>query len=61
MKLYEWEIRIKENRGKADVNIKFGIKILSKNFMKLKSDIEQIYQKYDLRSEAEQEYRNGTL
>jgi len=58
MKLYDWEIRIKENSGKAEVNIKFGIHILSKNFMSLKNDIEQIYQKYDLRTEAETEYRN---
>lgn len=46
MKLYDWEIRIQEYQGTADVNIKFGIFIESKDFMQLKYDLEKVYEKY---------------
>ena len=47
MKLYKWGIRIKEYEGTADVNIRFGIFIESKDFMQLKEDLESIYDKYN--------------
>ena len=43
MKLWGWKIRIEEYQGKADVNIKFGIFIESKDFIQFKIEFFERY------------------
>ena len=46
MRLYDWEIRIKENQGTAQVNVKFGVEIKSKDYMKFQDGLTQLADKY---------------
>ena len=48
MKLYDWEIRIKENQGTAQVNVKFGVEIKSKNYMKFQDGLTSLADKYHI-------------
>ena len=47
MKLYEWEIRLFVREDKTtEMNMKFGVVVKTKDFMKLKEELEQVVEKY---------------
>jgi len=62
MRLYEWEIRLFARKEKTqeimnsneqfvltEMNMKFGVLIKGKDFMKLKEELEQVVEKYRLK------------
>ena len=48
MKLYDWEIRlfVRLEDKTTEMNMKFGVVVKTKDFMKMKEELEQVVEKY---------------
>ena len=51
MRLYDWEIRlfVRLEDKTTEMNMKFGVVVKTKDFMKLKEELEQVVEKYRLK------------
>ena len=51
MRLYDWEIRlfVRLEDKTTEMNMKFGVVVKTKDFMKLKEELEQVVDKYKVK------------